>query len=381
MKKDAHYYGVLGFSRALGFKKEAAHIIAYASQFVDDAKVNHLVLEDKPQEIEFEMVAEEPSFLNMATCHSYFQLDTFNYNAMINNTTAFHFVPGAEGDNFAKKMRCKEESPIILEILEEALKDDDLVKLGMVLHAYADTFAHQGFSGLLSKVNDIKNLREENIVEDENEEINLMSMVEEAHKFVAETRILEDAFETCSDKAIPAYGHGQVLTYPDAPYLKWEYEYDCSDQFGREFKKVEIDNKERFKRAFEKIKEHLVTFLENNPQYKDEEMNIEDDQFLFETLVTEDTLDNRIETWQQVLKRKGLFSIEDMDILEYDEGLWLEEAFSNYDPDEFKARKVEDVELAADFPESKWYQYYQAVSWYKDKFHQSAVENGLAIQI
>ena len=39
MKIDAHYYALLAFARAIGFKKECAHRIAYASQFVDDAKI------------------------------------------------------------------------------------------------------------------------------------------------------------------------------------------------------------------------------------------------------------------------------------------------------------------------------------------------------
>ena len=47
-------------------------------------------------------------------------------------------------------MRCKEESHVIKDIVNEALGQNDLIKLGIVLHAYADTFVHQGFSGILS---------------------------------------------------------------------------------------------------------------------------------------------------------------------------------------------------------------------------------------
>ncbi|WP_459927580.1 DUF6765 family protein [Desulfosporosinus burensis] len=45
---------------------------------------------------------------------------------------------------------------MILDILSDVFHERDLIKLGIVLHAYADTFAHQGFSGMVSKVNDIK---------------------------------------------------------------------------------------------------------------------------------------------------------------------------------------------------------------------------------
>jgi len=124
MQIDAHYYGVLAFARAVGFKKEYAHIVAYASQFVDDAKINHIILNKQPDSVSYEMISDEPSYFNMATCHSYFKLNTFNYEAMTNNTTAFHFVPGCKGENFAKKLRCSEESPIILDILGEVEEDD-----------------------------------------------------------------------------------------------------------------------------------------------------------------------------------------------------------------------------------------------------------------
>jgi hypothetical protein len=87
------------------------------------------------------------------------KMKTFNYYSMINNTCAFHFVPGGKGNEFTKKLRCREASPVITSILEKAVKINDPVKFGMLLHVYADTFSHQGFSGLLSSENDIKNLK------------------------------------------------------------------------------------------------------------------------------------------------------------------------------------------------------------------------------
>jgi hypothetical protein len=64
---------------------------------------------------------------------------------MTANTAAFHFVPGCGGKNFSKKMRCKKESKIIKAIIDNAVNNDDPIKLGITLHAYADTFSHQGF--------------------------------------------------------------------------------------------------------------------------------------------------------------------------------------------------------------------------------------------
>jgi len=55
---------------------------------------------------------------------------------------------------------CKKESKIIKSIVEEAVNSADPIKLGITLHAYADTFSHQGFSGIVSKVNDVEGVRE-----------------------------------------------------------------------------------------------------------------------------------------------------------------------------------------------------------------------------
>ena len=42
MEISSHYYALLALCRTCGINKEIAHKIAYASQFVDDAKINCL---------------------------------------------------------------------------------------------------------------------------------------------------------------------------------------------------------------------------------------------------------------------------------------------------------------------------------------------------
>jgi hypothetical protein len=109
MKKDAHFYALLAMARSVGIEKETAHKIAYASQFVDDAKVNKITLaDDNPGAILSGLkkdFGDSEKIINAATCHNYFIVNTFNYGAMINNTTAFHFVPGCDGNKVLLK-RC-----------------------------------------------------------------------------------------------------------------------------------------------------------------------------------------------------------------------------------------------------------------------------------
>ena len=371
MKKDAHYYAVLGFSRACGFKKDCAQDIAFASQYVDDAKINHIVIDGTvPNNIQPDIIDNQPSFFNMATCHSYTKVKTFNYSAMINNTSAFHFVPGCKGQSFTKKLRCRQESPVILKILEDALGQDDLIRLGLVLHPFADTFSHQGFSGLLSKVNDIKNIKSRSNIPLSGS----ASLLKVAVFFFG-----KGGFDRRIDSVMPAYGHGQAMEYPDLPYEKWSYEYDYSDQFSCSYKSSGlIDNRVRYKTAFEKIRTYLTQYLENHPQYSSPNVNFNDFETLFDTLLTEAPDPERIKNWKRTLINTGLYNKNDPQLI-YDEYMWLNDAFENFKKKKFNQRKVTDARLDGNFINSNWYKFYQAVKWYKDKFFQYCSDNGLDI--
>jgi len=356
VKKDAHYYSILAFCRACGFTKESSHIIAFASQYVDDAKINLMYVVNPTEDIALETVDHRPALFNMATCHSYFKIKTFNYEAMVNNTCAFHFVPGCKGENFTKRLRCMEESPVIMDILHDVLAEENLFKLGIVLHAYADTFSHQGFSGMLSKVNDIKNYKAKS-------EVGIIDRT--LHKIKEFTK---DKYDGLFDFFLPAYGHGQALDFPDLPYLIWSYEYDYSDEFNGNFKKVVIDNRERYQRAFNRIKVHLENYLLKHPKYAEPEIKYSHFDLLMDTLIYEAPDKIREETWVRLLLDEGLFLENDLKTIIYDQNEWLKEAFANFNPRLFNTRKIDQVVLAGNFANTCWYRYYLAVKWYKQKF-------------
>lgn len=371
MKRDAHYYALLAFCRACGFTKESAHLVAYASQFVDDARINLMYLNPKNIRIQHDIVDHRTAFFNMATCHSYFRFETFNFEAMVNNTIAFHFVPGLKGENFTKKLRCMEESPIIMDVIKEVFSEDDLIKLGIVLHIYVDTFSHQGFSGLVSKVNAIKNCNSYN-----KRSLGLLDRALEVFKLFTKNN-----YETIFDNVALAYGHAQALDYPDLPYLEWSYEYDYSDEFNGNYKKIVINNKDRYQRAFKGIQKLLKSYLTEHQQYKDNILNFDNDNIdaLMDALVFEAHDKKRIRNWQRVLVEQGLLDKEDQVLLNYEDDQWLKEAFLNYDPNFFNSRVVGDVRLADDFTSSKWYSFYQATKWYKSKFFNLCKAYGLEI--
>ncbi|MCD6304902.1 MAG: hypothetical protein J7M32_01285 [Deltaproteobacteria bacterium] len=369
MKIDAHYYAVLGFCRACGFSREAARTVAYASQFVDDAKINHMVIKGSiPEGVHYDVIDGSPCFFNMATCHSYTRIKTFNYDAMTNNTSAFHFVPGCSGKTFVKKMRCKEAGPVIASVLQEVLEENDPIKLGIALHAYADSFSHQGFSGLLSKVNDINQL-----------EIREKSAIWK-DRLRKKLRGVREAFCKLCDWVIPAYGHGQALTFPDLPYMVWSYVYDYSDEFSDTLKSSGIiDNRERYKRAFKATAKYLILYLRKHPACQEGEADLDSLQPLFEALLTRKRDKARIRKWRNVLVSQGLLDKRDQEGLTYDRDRWLREAFSNFDQKLFKQRKVSAVVLRPDFSESNWYRYYLAVKWYKERIFHHCAQHGLTI--
>ena len=383
MQKDAHYYALLALARACGFKKESAKTIAHASQFVDDAKIN-LIYFYKPLDFlpKHDLIRGRPAFFNMATCHSYVSIKTYNYESMVNNTVALHFVPGCRGENFSKKLRCKEESPVILSILEEILQDGDLIKLGIALHAYADTFSHQGFSGILSKVNDIKNCIPHSKVYLCWQDRCIYLLKETLQKLEAITE-KSKIYEKLLDKIIPAYGHGQAMTFPDYPYLKWSYAYDCSDEFSVSYQKTQIDNRQRFQRAFTRINEFLTRFLTHHTDHLDPDIKLNKrhivETILLPTLLSPGSLQSRVQRWKRIILEQGLFDKTDRHIINYDEELWLKKAFTNYDRSNFNKRVVEGARLARDFINCEWYRFYLAVKWYKQKFFQTCRDNLLDI--
>ena len=369
MKIDGHYYAILAFCRACGFKKDSAKVVAYASQFVDDAKINLMFFKEPGPIIEHDTIGNRPAFFNMATCHSYFRIETFNYEAMVNNTIAFHFVPGCKGATFTKKLRCQEESPVILDILNDVFLEDNLIKLGIVLHALADSYTHQGFSGMLSKVNDIKNCEAK-------DKVNLGLLYRILH--IAK-QFSQEKYEKYFDRLVPAYGHGQAMEFPDIPSLVWSYEYDYSDKFDGSYKIVEIDNKERFTRAFSSIRKHLESYLINYDQYFDSNLRFHNFDILMETLLSKGKDEKREENWRRLLIEQGLFNKEDLNSIIYDDSKWLKEAFSNFNQKVFDNRKVEGVQLADNFIDSNWYRFYLSVKWYKEKFFKYCNEYKLII--
>jgi len=370
MKRDAHYYAMLAFSRACGFRPEHAHEIAFASQFVNDAKIDYMTFDgDVPKNLDYTVTNHHPVFSGMATSHSASRLESFAWSSMIETTTAFHFVPGCKGTNFITKMRCMEESPVILTILREAMAGEDLKRLGIALHAYADSFTHQGFSGVLSVVNDIKDLQWS-----ENVELAGTDDFLEISKFRC-----RNGGDQRSDAVMPSYGHDQALEYPDIPCARWSYQYRAGDGNNDAYVSTgTIDNRARFLRAFERIQDYLEMYAQRHRRVVDPSMDYGNYPVLYNALLYDAPFAEREKNWRKIIVHEGLFDTRDPAV-KYDEDRWLKASFANYSRRRFNKRTVNGAVPCRGFAKSPWYRFYRAVRWYKERFFDYCSQFGLDI--
>jgi len=347
MEISSHYYALLALCKTVGLSDKISHTLAYSSQYVDDAKINYLSVKDKNQ--------NQENFTNIATAHRYFKINTYTFSAMIYNTCAFHFLPACKGDSFTQKLVCQKDSKITNTILINNLKSSPQ-KFGMLLHIYADTFSHQGFSGLMSKTNQICDLKNRN------------------GTFMLKVKyFLNKSFDTIIKDFVPAYGHGQAYHYPDIPYLNWSYKYDNEiNQTANIF----VDNQERYKEAFDKIHSYLLKYIKiNNITVATKDYDL--DQF-YSILATKVNDNKKIKLWQEYLILNKYFK-QNAKELKYDETVWLKECFEDFESRKYDNRVVKNAVLKANYKSSSWYKFTIAVKEYKIELKQILKNNNLEL--
>lgn len=204
MQIDGHHTMTYVAARLAGYNKRDADIIAYSAQYVDDATNAGVVY-----------FKNDAMYSRIASAHK--SLDYRNSEALANHHVwiPFHFLPGnggmAAGENpegsFINKLICRPNSHVAHDMLKACARHLDkpyaLHRIGITMHVYADTWAHQGFAGVINKVNEV------NDPDSDSASFNQGFFKRIAGFFLSEGFPL---------------GHGAALSYPDQPYLKWRYE-------------------------------------------------------------------------------------------------------------------------------------------------------------
>jgi hypothetical protein len=243
MQIDFHHATTYVLARLAGFTKSDAEIIAYASQYVDDATSSGTVYFDN-----------NALYHRISTAHKI--LDLRNLRALANHQVwiPFHFLPGNGGKGMGKnpegsfidKIICTPNSFIARKMINETIIQQDrlygLHRLGVAMHVYADTWSHQGFAGVLHSVNEVEGAKEN------------------GNSGVFESGLMEIIRDVLDD-TIPPLGHARATVFPDIPFLSWEY-------INGRGEKTRRDNTDIFCQAVEYMFRIMKRFLAKDPSLK-----------------------------------------------------------------------------------------------------------------
>lgn len=205
MNIDFHYGVVYAVSRLGGLTQDQAQVVAHACQYIDDSTVPGLL-----------KFAGGETFDRFASAHK--MLDYANMDNDQNRVVwvPFHFLPGAQGSTLEERAICRPNSEIAKQMVRRALRkhnaDNSLHRLGVTLHVYVDTWAHQGFSGTESNYNRVSSLRG-----DDHDEKTWLDTLK------ANVGRLIDDVESAAVDMVSGLGHGAAIHFPDMPWAQWEY--------------------------------------------------------------------------------------------------------------------------------------------------------------
>jgi len=211
MNVEFHYHALYFICRRAGFPEGRAATIAASSQRVDDAVIPYEIVDPAGRAFST-LVTQDYAFWDESTSRDVY--------------LPFHFIPaGGQAAAGASRHATAADCPSAKALLVAALRSRDDYRVGVALHAYADTWAHQGFSGLRESAN---------------------------------------ALDPASP--LPAVGHLQALKAPDDPGAVWE---DPRLGPGRS----RVVNADRFLAAARKIYRYLRTSI--GLGFEEEELALE----------------------------------------------------------------------------------------------------------
>jgi hypothetical protein len=323
MQIDFHHGTTYVVARYAGFNHAEAEIIAYCSQYVDDATNSGVLRFDNGAMYRY-------------SSSSHKTLDYRDFNELSNHQIwiPFHFLPangqqpaGANPDgNFIEKLICRPNSPVAEDMLRECVNDRNksysLHRLGITMHVYADTWAHQGFAGVTHDVNDIHALDEQG-----NEDESFLARKKNFFK----KGIVENIFNQVTGKFIgdvKPLGHGAALSQPDKPFLKWSYHDHNNQLVKRDNTKIFLEAADRLCQAMQRYQlgdpDARVRGLSQDAQDKIEEL------FL---LFTDEDGERRHRQWLEKIEAGFFgFSAEKLEYHEKGVNSWKYQAIKTTKP-------------------------------------------------
>jgi hypothetical protein len=156
MEKDFHFHMTYALANVAGFTPDESHIIAYSAQYIDDNNEVQFPEKDGRAQFPSEILLDGGYFRpimtqSMSVKSLVYEIQKFVY-------VPFHFIPGDNNQPMEGKYNRYSTTPNSAnaqKVLAAALKSEDLYRIGIALHTFADTWAHQNFTGYEEEWNSV----------------------------------------------------------------------------------------------------------------------------------------------------------------------------------------------------------------------------------
>jgi hypothetical protein len=222
--------------------------------------------------------------------------------------------------------------------------------MGVTAHVYGDTFSHYGFSGVSSRRNKVIN---DSIQFDSGLDPDIKDYIQgKAEVFFRKNGIHGGVFSNIkswlAETVSGALGHGAVATFPDRPYLKWEFDYEKPKAHEKR------NNPKDFLDACKALHAMFTKFAKGNPDHSagdGVEFSAIKDKVV-DIINFQGAKMNRVKQWKSAASKGELFK-KKFKIPEYNAEHWLREAQRMNSRDSVKAL------------ESHLYRFYQAASLHR----------------
>jgi len=215
-----------------GFKPGKAEIIAYASQYIDDNDLIYNI--DQNSNFEYSNYISQTKNI------------TRPKKNLFRIYPVFHFIPGDPLADSARRrdgklhlLNTTPDSKNARKVLKLGLDSNNLYKIGLAIHSFADSFAHQNFVGYYDEFNLVEGIQQK----------------------------LSSIF----DRSVYKIGHAAAGHRPDIPHALWQDPRLCESNSLR-------DNKEIFLQAAGRIFEELKKY--QDPAATPAEINSEKEELL-----------------------------------------------------------------------------------------------------
>lgn len=235
-----HYFAVKSVASAAGYPEEKAQRIAEFSQFIDDYNwYVHFIVNNIPAYVkadDLDIVFN--GLLNMINPVTTGFSDWIDLATLViprsqrYTVSPFHFIPqdkaSCDANDYRTVPAVLNDGSYISDMLN-SLKDeiqgktiseaDGLMKMGMLFHTFADTYAHQLFTGFNNQSNSVGLLSA-------TDNISGKDVTEQYHFWIEQWT---SKIEKIIGKSMPTIGHMAIAHIPDLTHLSFSMSYKSLD--------------------------------------------------------------------------------------------------------------------------------------------------------